>query len=237
MKLIVFTRPPISSFARRAVFSGAALLLGLSLRPALVAQPIVTFGSPTAVTGPSDILTTGTFHAAIGATAANVTVGGVTFATSSPLITLTNASAINYTPGTFSSGNAAYDALINRGYYTPIAMSAQIDLSGLTVGHQYRIQFWTPAWDANFPTTFIHDGGLNFGNTATAPTYAVGTFTANNSTEYFNFASTDGSTRGLMSAITVYNVSAIPEPSTYAVLAGLGVLGVALWRRKARRAT
>lgn len=31
-----------------------------------------------------------------------------------------------------------------------------------------------------------------------------------------------------------FSISAIPEPSTYAALAGLGALGLALWRRRAR---
>ena len=32
-----------------------------------------------------------------------------------------------------------------------------------------------------------------------------------------------------------FSVSAIPEPSTYAAIAGAGVLGLALWRRRQTR--
>jgi hypothetical protein len=38
--------------------------------------------------------------------------------------------------------------------------------------------------------------------------------------------------RSLNTAITVANVSAIPEPSTYAAFAGAAVLGLAVWRRR-----
>ncbi len=37
-------------------------------------------------------------------------------------------------------------------------------------------------------------------------------------------------------AVTTVHISAIPEPSTYAVLAGLGALGLALWRRRQAKA-
>ncbi len=33
---------------------------------------------------------------------------------------------------------------------------------------------------------------------------------------------------------TAYNLAAVPEPATYAMLAGLGALGLALWRRRVR---
>ncbi|AOS44033.1 hypothetical protein Verru16b_01094 [Lacunisphaera limnophila] len=55
----------------------------------------------------------------------------------------------------------------------------------------------------------------------------------------FNFGVFGNSnTPGAISVGSIYAdnfaVSAIPEPSTYAALAGLGALGLALWRRRAR---
>ena len=41
--------------------------------------------------------------------------------------------------------------------------------------------------------------------------------------------------RSALEIQTAYNAAAIPEPSTYATLAGLGALGLALWRRRAVR--
>ncbi len=226
--------------AVHAAYAGSALLVGSLLSPALSAQTnLLTFGSPSAVTGPSDIVTTGTFHAAIGATAADITVNGVTFATSSPLITVFTATAVNSTMGSFSSGNANYDSLINRGYITVGGGSNRVSLGGLTLGNQYRVQFWTPAWSTTMPTQIINADEVNFdlGNTATVPTYAVSSFTAISLSADFYFGPYGGgSTNGLMSAVAVYDVTAIPEPSTYAAIAGLGALGLAFWRRRSRRA-
>lgn len=243
MKTSLARYPLRLAVAVRAAYAGSALLITSLLSPALSAQyATITFGTPTAISGPSDIVTTGTFHAAIGATATNVTVSGATFATSSPLITVYNAPAVTSAMGSFSSGNANYDSLINRGFFSPgpSGFIPQVEISGLTTGNVYRMQFWTPAWNSDVPTTIFHGPSsdpFHLGNTATAPTYVVGTFTADSSSQYFSFMNGDGvTTTGVMSAVAVYDVTAIPEPSTYAAIAGLGALGLAFWRRRSRRA-
>jgi len=226
----------ISSASPRSTFVLAVAVLAMGFAPASIAQPAIDFGTPVAASGPSELLTTGTFHSSITANPADVTVGGITFKSyTTSSISLTGASAIFYTPGTFSSGDAAYNTLINRGFYTGIEVSARMYFNNLTIGNVYRLQIWTPSWDGNAPTQILHEGTLVFGNTATAPTYAVGTFTASSATEHIDFAGTGGPIRGVIAAAAIYDVTAIPEPSTYAAMAGLGALGFAFWRRRARR--
>lgn len=211
-------------------------LFAAGLSPILLAQPTVNWTTPTAVSGPVDLVTTGTLVGALSGAATSVTVSGVTFDTSTSAITFFGASVQSfYTPGSFSSGNANYDAIINRGFYTAANGTGTINFNGLTSGNVYRIQLWTPAWDANYPTSFYDENNVQMGNTATQPTYVTGTFTASSSSEYINFAGYGTApTRGLLAAATVYDVTAIPEPSTYAALAGLGALGFAWWRRRRR---
>lgn len=43
---------------------------------------------------------------------------------------------------------------------------------------------------------------------------------------------TNGDTRGFLNSVQIVNTSAIPEPSAFAALAGLGVLGLAVLRRR-----
>ena len=212
-------------------------LIASLLSPVLRAQLEVTWTAPTAVSGPGDLVSTGTLLSALTGAATSVTISGVTFETSPSGITLNLASVVSsYTPGSYSSGNANYDALLNRGFFTAVNGTGKINFNGLTAGNVYRVQLWTPAWDANYATVFSSPANdtVQMGNTATQPTYVTGTFTAQSSSEFINFAGYGGSTRGLLAAATVYDVTAIPEPSTYAALAGLGALGLAWWRRSRR---
>lgn len=216
-----------TSFFRLGLTALGVWALALTPAPAQVA---ITWSTPAPVTGPADLVASGTFVAALTAAASNVTFGGVTFASTSSVIT-TNASRIGYTPGTFASGDGAFNAFINRGYFTGISASRRITLNQLTVGDTYRVQVWMPAWDQDFATQLTGSSNVELGNTRTAPTFATGTFTALNSTEYFDFAGYGGSTRGLIAGVALYNTTAIPEPSTYAVILSVLVLGAVAWRR------
>ncbi len=203
----------------------------LTAAPGLAAQAVIAWGAPTAVATPADIVTTGTFHAAGSGFNADRTVGGVTFQTAPTLITY-GGNRIGYTPGTFSSGTAAYNDIMNRGYFTAVGGSANVTLGGLTIGDQYRVQVWIPAWDANFATRLSGTSSVDMGNSITFPTYVIGTFTAAATSEFFSYQGYGGATRGLVGAVSVYNVSAIPEPSVYAALAGAAVLAAAMARRR-----
>jgi len=82
---------------------------------------------------------------------------------------------------------------------------------------------------------------FNNGGTLLSPVYALndvftlsaGTFTTTNS--YSGALPSDGTYSTFIATDDGRNLSgagAVPEPSTYAVFAGLGVLGFAAWRRR-----
>jgi len=221
------------------------LLLFLSLAPALFAQsthPVVTWQTPTAVSGPSDVLTTGTLVAAINTSNSDRTVNGITFTPTSGYLMFDRGTHTSPELGSVSTGNSAYDALLNRGYYTEPGDYGWISLPYLEPGHDYRIQIWTAASETDQPTRLqsAYDytaPPLLLNNTATVPTYVVGTFTATYDNFLIEFQSTDWDGTGVIAAAAVFDVtglSAIPEPSTYAALAGGLALGWVGWKRRRR---
>lgn len=81
-------------------------------------------------------------------------------------------------------------------------------------GHYTTLALFLPVtqWDNSNPTLAVSNGfnfGV-FGNSNMAAAISTGSVYADN-----------------------FSVSAVPEPSTYAALAGLGALGLACWRRRA----
>jgi autotransporter-associated beta strand protein len=84
---------------------------------------------------------------------------------------------------------------------------------------------------------------IDFGNTGTAGnTYTLATFGSGNTTfasgndfTFANLASGVAGTFSLSSTALTFSTTAIPEPATYAALAGLGILGMAVYRRRRER--
>jgi hypothetical protein len=259
------------SFARlcRAVFMvGVAALLG-SLAVHAHAAAVIDWGSPQTVSGDSDIDTTGSFVYAFtfGGTSAppSTTVNGVTFSPFTiPSGIITSATVGNVTisesPGNlfginslgsvsapFSGLSSGYQSLLGTGAYADTDETITVTLNGLTVGQQYRIQWWTSdAARQRAPT-----GGVFSNTTATAVNsvtldanttdavgglgqFAIGTFTASGATQPFTLAETGGA--GNNPLINALQVRAVPEPSTCAsLLAGLACGGYSMFRRRRAR--
>jgi hypothetical protein len=183
-----------------------ATCLDLLARPALHAQATITWGTPTAISGPTDVLTTGTFVAAASAFGSASTVNGVSFAaynaTSSFTYTGTRASYHSETYPPTNTGDSAYNDILNIGFHSLDDGSATLTLSGLTAGQQYRGQLWTPSWDITWSTSFSSGNQVAMGNTALVPTYVTGTFTATGTTQTISYRSSSN-THGVIGAASV----------------------------------
>jgi hypothetical protein len=215
------------------------LLAGLSLgvSPARAIGITVIWDSPTMNSGPSEVLNTGTYVDAVMISTAvpTLTLNGVTFHSDNhgaysghidiqwdgEFSGVTTPSFVDSDYNTFMNSGA----VANPGNFYPVIMT------GLTAGANYRVQFWTPAWNDPYPTTLDAVNTVDLGNTGVIPTWTVGYFTAFASTASFDYYGTGGN-YGLVAGVSLFQMSAIPEPSTYAALAGLAGLGLAVLRKR-----
>lgn len=172
-------------------------------------------------------------------TALTVTVGSVSMTEIPGLFLSSNTLGGGSTP--FTSLTPGYQALLGSGGSASNPDSITVTFSGLTASQQYLVQWWS-----NNSGNGKNVSGLGLNNTTatsglTSATidanttnaveglgqYVTGTFTANSSTYSMELAATDGDSP----LISAFQVRAIPEPSSLALLAaGCGV--VVLRRRR-----
>lgn len=114
--------------------------------------------------------------------------------------------------------------------------SATIDLSGLTVGDSYYVQFFSNTPDGGInATTTISSGGADspaFGAHGGGVTrYIIGSFVADATSQSFAITGAEPTFGALVVGV---QPQAIPEPSTYALagMALMGFAGFARWRKK-----
>ncbi|MEI6606857.1 MAG: hypothetical protein WCP35_16220, partial [Verrucomicrobiota bacterium] len=195
------TTPTPRTFRDLAAIALALAALGLS-QPAAQAAAITWNSAVDDTDLASDVQVNGTFVDAVttygNKSGSDVTLNGVTFQhySSSSGSTLTfGTSAISMTYPTtnldFASNPATtdYQKLLHHSMYADHG-SGTITLGHLTPGTQYQVQVWAPSWNSTISNVF--DGqvtilGRNFSQSQPSQ-YAVGTFTATNSTQVIHFA-------------------------------------------------
>jgi hypothetical protein len=237
---------------RNAAFPAFATLAALTLVLTDVGRAdasSITWGSPTSISGDTNVNTTGTLVGAFnmgGAGVPSETVNGVTFtgiALSGTSVTSGNfvfTLAAGWSSNDITSPNAPFAALSPsyQGLLSWIAgdfgSTATVTMSGLTVGAQYLFQWWSN--DSNgsqFSTTATAGNSVTLTtNTTGVPggvgQFATGIFVADASSEAVSWTAPS---ENIISGFQLrQESSAVPEPASL-LLVGAGLLGLARSRR------
>lgn len=241
-----------------AVVGGAALLLGAGqrVRASAPVNPAITWGTPTTISGDSDVLTTGTLVGAFDTGFTGVpgaTVNGVAFQPFAVPSDIANAtttvgnfalhfdfraasnSAFGSTSAPFSGLSSAYRTLLQSAAYDTSPDAITLTISGLTSGQTYNLELWANFPSSSFasPTTVTSTNSVNLDPNTTntiggVGQYVIGSFTANpGGTEVVTLSA---AATPLINAFQL-RTSAVPEPASLGVLAA-GTSSLMLRRRK-----
>jgi hypothetical protein len=220
------------------VVGAVAVLVMLCASNARAAS--ISWGTPNVVdiNDPTQVLTNGTlvyagfrpsYYYTDSPADTEIVVNGVAF--TQDLLNNTDVGGGSWS-GPYGPASNAYSELLADGLFNQDLGTHTTTITGLTVGDNYEIQVFTSFWggDSGFETQLISGSNVvDMGNNASTPTYDVGTFTADSTSQSFQW--TGVTDYGVMAAVQVREV-AVPEPAT----AGLLLLGVpALLLRRPRR--
>jgi hypothetical protein len=215
---------------------------------------LITWGTPTNISGDSDVSTAGALVGAfnMGSTGvASTTVNGVTFAPfalTGPPGAIGNFSftgtsfggnnALGAAAGPFTALTAPYQSLLSSGVITAAAGIGNFTLTmnGLVVGATYDFQWWSSTSQAfpGFETTLASSPGSNVSldknvgdATGNLGQWVLGTFTADSFSQAITFTSTN---RPVLNGFQLRQLSSVPEPGT--ALAGMALVGLCGTRRR-----
>ena len=179
----------------------AAVSVGWSISAHAVGLTAITWGTPTTISGDTDVDTVGTlvyaFNFGSGTTATTQTINGVTFqpfaiqdftnSQTSGDVTVSENNGylvsdlnVGSTSTPFSGLSSNYRSLLSTEVYASNLATMQIDLGGLTDGTDYRLQWWT-----NDSSEYFYAGSPFFEN-------VIGGGASGNVTLDANTSSTNG---------------------------------------------
>jgi hypothetical protein len=235
----------------------ALMALSISANAAVVA-----WQTPVAITGDTDVATTGTLVGAYipGANALSTTVNGVAFTpvfvanqyddTTTTSLAFGSVATLagnpglygfnQYESGTPSGLSADYTKVFSGGVGPATTTNyLYLTLNNLTIGQDYLFQSWVNESRAAFEyrnqtitaNTFggSQSGALEYnvsGVEGGAGSFVIGTFTADATTQVMLYSSPE------YAQINAFQVRAVPEPSTCAMLVMGGVGSLPMLRRR-----
>jgi hypothetical protein len=216
------------------VLTGAFAATVLSLGPVASAQNI-NWSSPTGITGDANLATSGVYFDAFvpeAPTSLSLAADGVvfnddTFATTSGggdgTISYAWAAAGNtrYDFTTYTLGTAGFNAVMNAGgAYEGGVATGTVTIGGLSVGDVYSVQDFEYADGNNGVTTFSGSTPTTISSGGADGEFVTGIFTATGADETFDITGDSGTPFTVLGAISVFDITSVPEPSTVSLLAG-----------------
>jgi autotransporter-associated beta strand protein len=203
------------------------MMAGLFAVPVLHAAGI-TWNTPVTISGDTDVATSGALVYAYDESNLGATVNTVAFAAGSSTTSLGggNVTLSGVTGGVDNSGfgavnsapmntlSGSYSNILKGGAWTSSATTVTVTLNNLTSGHQYLVQIWVDdsrSYGSGRTETVTSSGGntvtLSYnstGGTGGVGKYAIGTFTANATTQAFTLS---GNTSSQLDTIQVRDIT------------------------------
>jgi len=179
----------------------------------------ITWGTPVAVdiNNASQVTNGVMIGQAFSGQASVMTVNGIVFNTDLPEITST---PNNETQGQwvgFGPQATDYAKLLSGGLFSLKDSAATI--TGLTAGKKYILQVFT-AYSGSYPggeqmqlgnSSDYSNGGVLMGNTCTNPTYVIGTFTADATSQSFHWRAAPGAGYSYLGAVQVRELGSVDK--------------------------
>jgi autotransporter-associated beta strand protein len=203
----------------------------LQLRDLTQPTSSITWNTPAAITGDSDVATTGALVYAYCWSGTSATVNGVNFTGTTSTsgadtdVTFSSGLGNNYTGfiGSGSTFSAAYQNLLNGGDYNNSGVDT-VTLNHLTVGDKYVAQFWVGDWrniNSSRSETISGSATDNFKPTLTyqvggsgSGTYVIGLFTATTTAQTFTLTPGGSSPSAQINALQLRDLTP-PVSSTW----------------------